>query len=135
MKLRLGLGLILLTLACGVEESFTPGVPLTGVWGGDHLRIDLTPTGGTLEYDCAAGELSAPLVPDAVGRVAADGVHNPGMGGPIPIDYEPPRQPARYTGTVSGNRLTLTVTIVATGERVGTFVLYRGRDGAVFKCL
>jgi hypothetical protein len=132
---RIAICLAVLALGCGVQESFTPGVALTGVWGGDHLRVDLTPTGGMLEYDCADGEINSALVPDAVGRVAADGIHNPGMGGPIPIGYVPPRKPARYTGIVSANRLTLTVMIVATGETVGTFVLYQGREGRVFKCL
>ena len=111
------------------------GVPLTGTWGGQHLQVDLIQEGGTLEYDCASGTISSPLVPDESGRVVALGIHSPGHGGPVRDDEVPPRLPARYEGQVSGDRLTLTVTIIQDNQRVGTFALRRGANGLIFRCL
>jgi hypothetical protein len=56
-------------------------------------------------------------------------------GGPIRTDETLERQPARYTGTVSGNTMTLVVRLIATGEDRGTYMLVRGSSGRVFKCL
>ena len=113
----------------------TPGVPLTGAWGGQHLQAQLTADGGTLEYDCASGTISGPLVPDESGRVSAPGIHSPGHGGPIMQGEVPPQLPARYDGTVKGDRLTLTVTLTETAEKIGTFELVRGQAGQIFRCL
>ena len=56
-------------------------------------------------------------------------------GGPIRSDETVDRQPARYSGTVSGNRMTLLVRLTATGQDLGTYTLTRGVSGRVFKCL
>jgi hypothetical protein len=119
--------------ACG--NLVVPGVPLTGTWGGVHLQANLTESGGTLEYDCAAGTISSALVPDERGRVSVTGIHSPGHGGPVRQDEVPPRLPARYDGVVRGDRLTLTVTLTDTNEQIGTFDLTRGAPGSVFRCL
>jgi len=119
--------------ACG--NLVVPGVPLAGTWGGVHLEAALTETGGTLEYDCAAGTISSALVPDERGRVSATGIHSPGHGGPVRQDEIPPRLPARYDGVVRGDLLTLTVTLTEANQQIGTFELRRGEPGRVFRCL
>lgn len=43
--------------------------------------------------------------------------------------------PARYTGRVDGLRMTLTVTITDTGQRLGTFTLTLGVAGHILRCL
>jgi hypothetical protein len=135
-----GLASLCLLTALGVLGGcgtllVTPGVPLTGAWGGQHLQATLTDSGGTLQYDCASGTISDPLVPDERGQVLAPGIHSPGHGGPIMLGEVPPQLPARYNGTVNGDRLTLTVTLTETGEKVGTFELVRGQPGLIFRCL
>ncbi len=120
--------------ACGTFVT-APGVPLTGTWGGVHLLAQLNESGGTLEYDCASGTIDAPLVPDEGGHVSALGTHSPGHGGPVMEGEVPPKLPARYDGFVSGDRLSLTVTLTETNEVVGTFDLRRDASGQVFRCL
>jgi hypothetical protein len=56
-------------------------------------------------------------------------------GGPIRSDETVDRQPARYTGTVRGNTMTLLVRLTATAQDLGTYTLTRGSSGRVFKCL
>ncbi len=130
------LSLIVLSFSvgCGTFVA-TAGVPLTGAWGGVHLQAQLTDSGGTLEYDCASGTISGPLVPDERGHVSAVGIHSPGHGGPTMQGEVPPKLPARYDGLVSGDRLALVVTLTESNLVVGSFDLRRGAPGQVFRCL
>ena len=58
-----------LAAACA-RSTTTPAAPDTtvvGQWGGVSVSLVVTPTGGTVVYDCAHGDLTAPLVLDASG--------------------------------------------------------------------
>ena len=121
-------------LACGAPGTSPPEL-VTGEWGGDHAGLIATPDSGTMEYDCAVGRITEPLRPDAGGDFTAVGTHTPGHGGPIRIEEVLPRRPARYTGRVTGDKLTLTVVMTDSAITVGTFELVRGRSARVFKCL
>jgi hypothetical protein len=102
-------------------------------WGGTHIGLVITVSGGTVEYDCAEGEILEPIRVTN-GKFNVLGLHYLGMGGPIGVDRLHPR-PARYEGTVKGDRMTMTVTLTDTKEPVGTFDLVRGENPRVFKCL
>jgi hypothetical protein len=117
-----------------VSPTAPPSV-IVGEWGGDHAGLIATADSGTLEYDCAAGRITEPLRPEADGTFAATGTHTPGRGGPVRLDDPPRRRPARYTGRVRGDQLTLTVIMTDSAQMVGTFELVRGRSARVFKCL
>lgn len=106
--------------------------PLTGRWGGEHVALTLSDQGGTVEYDCAHGGISEP-VRSAAGRFAAAGVHVREHGGPVRVDERPDSLPARYVGTVSGDRLTLQV--VVGPDTLGPFALRRGAEPRLYKCL
>ena len=95
--------LLLVALGASACASVPPaGVPLTGRWGGDHVGLDLTPSGGTLDYDCAAGRIDGPVLPRADGTFQAVGTHTPGTGGPEREGVVPPSYAARYDGLGSG---------------------------------
>jgi len=136
MRCAVGRFLLLTALvtACGTSRTAPPSVVI-GDWGGDHAGLVATPDSGTLEYDCAAGRITEPLRPGSDGRFVATGTHTPGHGGPVRIDEIVPRRPARYTGSVDGDLLTLNVVMTDSNVVVGTFVLTRGRTPHVFKCL
>ena len=102
-------------------------------WGGTHIGLVITVTGGTVEYDCAEGEILEPIRVTN-GKFNVLGLHYMGMGGPIGVDKVNPR-PARYEGTVKGDAMTMTVTLTDTKEQVGTFSLVRGENPHVVKCL
>lgn len=126
-----------LTACSGTSADTTTAPPsaLIGTWGGDHAGLVATSTGGTLEYDCAAGRIIGPLLPASDGRFVASGTHTPGHGGPIRIDEVLSSRPARYTGRVTGDLLSLTVVMTDSNATVGTFALTRGRSPNVVKCL
>ncbi len=125
---------VLALFACAEPRTAPPTV-ITGDWGGDHAGLVATPDSGTLEYDCAAGRITEPLRPRSDGSFTAIGTHTPGHGGPIRIDEVLPKRPARYTGLVDGDHLTLTVVMTDSAVTVGTFDLWHGRSPHVFKCL
>ena len=133
------LAVVLAATACSSSSGSTNPAPTTvvilGTWGGDHAGLIATSTGGTVEYDCATGRITQPLVAGADGQFLATGTHTPGHGGPALPDETLPERPARYSGHVSGDLLTLTVVMTDSNQTVGTFDLTRGRSPNVFKCL
>ena len=106
----------------------------SGVWGGAHARLHVTDIGGGIEYDCAHGTVSGPLVLDAQGRFSVMGTHTRERPGPIRIGLTPASVPARYAGSVEGQTLTLTVTLTDDQTIIGTFTLTQGSGGRLWKC-
>jgi hypothetical protein len=124
---------VVLVVACAASLGVVPGAPLTGAWGGRGVSLNLTETGGTVEYDCAHGIVRTPLVPDDAGAVRATGVHVREHGGPI-RDGEPVDSAAAlYVGSVRAGTLTLRVVVGV--DTLGPFVLERGAAPQLFKCL
>lgn len=119
-----------------VEPRSAFGKPIeAGAWGGDHVNLLVTATGGTLEYDCAHGTIDQPFLADSSGRFDLAGTHTREHGGPIRIGEKEDKRPARYTGTTDGRTMTLTVTLAGSNEPLGTFTLTRGQPGRILKCL
>jgi hypothetical protein len=104
-----------------------------GVWGGEHLRMDVSDGGASLEFDCASGVIDRPVVLNGDGRFDVKGSYMPEHGGPVRRDEELKGRPARYVGRVKGETLTLTV-VADPEETVGEFTLTRGSEGRVMKC-
>ena len=128
----LSLAMLLAVVAC---SATTQPEDLTGAWGGRSVALLVTGAGGVLEYDCAAGTIDQPLQPEAGGRFSATGTHTPGQGGPVREGDIPEVFPARYDGEVSGDTMTLTVTLVASGQSVGAFTLTRDASPRLTRCL
>lgn len=103
------------------------------VWGGPHVRLVLTSGGAEIEFDCAHGEIKEPLKRDEQGRfnVAGTFVRE---GGPVRSDESSAVRPARYSGRVEGDKMTLTVTLTDSNEKLDEFSLTRGSDGRLWKC-
>jgi hypothetical protein len=138
MRVFVCLGMLLLsTVACatsvvgGVDDTRVQ----TGAWGGEHLALTVTETGAHLEFDCASGDVTEPLTVDREGRLAVDGVYVRGHGGPTRSGEEPDRKPARYSGRIEGNTMTLAVTLTDSKENVGTFTLTHGAQPRLRRCL
>jgi hypothetical protein len=105
-----------------------------GVWGGEHLRLDVTDAGASAEHDCAHAQIEGPIVLDSEGRFDAKADYVVEHGGPVRSDEPPANRPARYSGRVSGDTLTLKVTLTDTDESAGEYKLTRGSNGRVMKC-
>jgi hypothetical protein len=125
---------IVATLQCTmIGPSPAEGELVVGRWGGAHVALTLTDSGGTIEYDCAHGGLGAPVRLGRAGRFEIAGVHVREHGGPIRVGEVPDSLPARYAGQVRGDRMTLRVIVGA--DTLGPFELRRGAEPQLLKCL
>ena len=105
----------------------------TGVWGGQHINLDVGRNSATVEYDCAHGAIEGPLVVDGNGKFELRGNFTPERGGPVRAGGEPQPREATYAGTINGNTMTLTLK-VADVDETETFTLERGKAGRLVKC-
>jgi len=104
----------------------------TGVWGGQHINIKVGAKSATIEYDCASGVIDGPLVVDNDGNFNLRGHHNMERGGPLRAGDQGAQRPASYTGSIKGNKMTLTLKLGDADEE--TFTLEKGKPGELFKC-
>ncbi|MEP6919944.1 MAG: hypothetical protein ABI967_02380 [bacterium] len=109
-------------------------VVTSGIWGGQHIRMDVTTTGAEIEYDCALGSIAGKLTLDAKGSFSLTGTHTVEGPGPTRIGGGQASSSVRYSGKVAGDKMTLTVTRADTSEDLGTFELKRGSEGRIRKC-
>ncbi|HKQ53011.1 MAG TPA: hypothetical protein VJT74_11615 [Pyrinomonadaceae bacterium] len=105
-----------------------------GVWGGQHIRMEVTDGGAQLEYDCAHSTIDEAIVLDRQGRFEVKGKFTKERGGPVRRDRPPNSSPVRYSGQVEDQTLTLTITHDETGESFGDYTLTRGSEGRLMKC-
>ena len=122
--------LVLLPLAVACSSPTAPAV--LGSWGGQEASLVLTSSGGTLSYACGAGTIDSAWTLSGAGQFVASGQHFFG-GGPVPPQGHPPH-PARYSGQVQGDVLTLTVTLSDLNQTFGPFHLVRGGPTVVEQC-
>jgi hypothetical protein len=104
----------------------------TGVWGGEHISMEVGAKSATIEYDCASGVINGPLVVDSKGEFKLHGTHTMERGGPIRLNAEPKAYPATYTGSIKGNTMTLKVNLDGSDDE--TFTLEKGKPGELVKC-
>jgi hypothetical protein len=126
MLLIKGSFVFLLLMSAGMQR-----IP-AGVWGGQHINIEVGEKSATIEYDCASGVINGPLVLDANGRFNLRGTHKMERGGPIRADDDTKSQPATFTGSIKDNTMTLTLKLGDSIEE--TFTLEKGKPGDLFKC-
>jgi hypothetical protein len=124
-----------LWISSGGCSGSNASTDLTGSWGAEHIGIVVIENGAKLEYDCAHGSIDEPLIVDENGGFEAVGVHVREHGGPIRLGEIPDEHPARYKGYIKGNKMTLTVTLIDSEQKIGTFSLNRGAPPRVHKCL
>ena len=115
-------------------NSSNQATSVLGRWGGQHISMEVAETGAEIDYDCAHGRITEKLAPDRDGKFIVKGVHAKERGGPTRIG-EQNEEAASYRGSISGDTMTLTVTLTKNNETVGTFTLKHGSTGRVRKCL
>ena len=106
-----------------------------GVWGGEHIRMEVTDSGADLEFDCARGSISQRLELDDKGRFKAQGIYIAETPAPAAVDGGLPASgvKATYTGTLSGSSLRLEIFIEGQ-DMPRTFDLVQGDQGHLAKC-
>jgi len=107
---------------------------VTGLWGGDHISMEVTEGGASIVYDCARGSINEKIVPDRSGKFAARGFHVKGHPGPTRLGEDTKGEAANYVGSLDGETMTLTVTLRESNEMVGSFTLTYGKMGRIRRC-
>jgi hypothetical protein len=110
------------------------GLLAAGDWGGEHISMKVTASGAELDFDCASARITSAIELDAKGRFDVDGEFHPEHGGPERRDEEPSTAPAHFTGRLSGNSLSLSITLTNGKEPLGEYNLVKGSVGRVLKC-
>jgi len=106
-----------------------------GVWGGEHIRIEVTDTGADIEFDCARGIISQRLELDAHGRFKIQGTYRAETPAPAAVDGNSTSSgvTATYSGLLNGSNLRLAVSIEGQ-DTPRTFDLVQGDQGHLAKC-
>ena len=107
---------------------------LRGTWGGEHIAMEVTDAGATIEYVCAHGRVTEKIIPNSEGKFEAKGVHTRERGGPTRLG-EDNEQPAVFRGSIKDQTMTLTVELTENNEPAGTFTLTQGKTGRIRKCM
>lgn len=105
-----------------------------GLWGGEHISLEVKPEGADVEFDCGHGSIDRKITLDTKGHFNVAGIHTREHGGPTRKDEIPDNHPAQYSGQINKNTMTLTVTETDTKEIVGTYTLVFGQKPQIMKC-
>ena len=126
-------GISLAALAFGPCASSAPKNKMAaGSWGGQHIALEISESGADVELDCAHGRIAQAISPDKKGNFDVPGTYSPEHGGPVRKDESPKSDPARYSGHVDGD--TMTITITRGNDQIGPYELRRGAQASLMKC-
>ena len=127
--------------ACGTRRGAVNKTPVerndklaTGIWGGDHIRAEVTDRGAEIEFDCAHGAIEEAIALNSKGGFDVPGKYAPEHGGPVRNNEASKEISVRYVGSVRDSEIGLTIINTDTKETIGAFTLTHGNDGRVMKC-
>ena len=134
-ELALAVLLVSASSLCAQAQTNSSALGAAGsVWGGDHVKLEVTAEGATLDFDCASGTIAGPLTADAQGKFTVKGTFTRERPGPVMRDNPNTAAAATYSGTITGNTMRLNITAGSQNDSMGDYVLVRGQPGKVFKC-
>lgn len=107
---------------------------VAGIWGGQHITLNVAEEGATAIMDCAHGSINQPIEIDDAGRFEVSGTFTAESPGPLHAGGDDSR-PVRYRGTVKADSMTLTIASTSSDELLGSFNLTHGQSGRIRKCL
>jgi len=114
-----------LLLAAACSNSSPLNVP-KGEWGGRNLDLFVDDAGASLGFKCRAqGRINQPMIVNDAGAFDLVGTYDPVLvlGG---------ARSARFTGTLSGTTIQITVSL--DGGSVGTFTVEQGKPATFDVC-
>lgn len=106
----------------------------TGIWGGKHISLEITDSGGSIEFDCAHGTIEGKIKLNQQGRFSIKGTYIEEHGGPVRQTGNADSQTVLYTGQITGEKMKLTIKRSDNKKLVGTFTLARDQEAFLVKC-
>lgn len=128
--LRLTLLAAALTLGC----SDSVGPDLAGQWGGSGANLSLTPTGGSIDFGCGSASIDSGWTVGPGLRLRGTGVYHAG-GGPLPPPGGGSPHPAALQGQVGRLQITFSLIVTDLNDTLGPFVVERGKQVNLLRCL
>ncbi|MFC2139827.1 hypothetical protein ACFLR4_04115 [Bacteroidota bacterium] len=125
---------LLLIVSCDESLPGDPSAIVTGLWSGEHIRLEATIDSITIIYDCAVGKIYEPIIPEGEDEFTLLGTHTFETGGPVIEGARPDIHPAKFEGNVASDVMTLTVSLTDTTFVIGTFTLQYNNEGNVYRC-
>jgi len=104
----------------------------TGTWGGEHVILEVSKKGAGVEFDCARGQVTRPMMLNNRGYFDLPGTFMPEHGGPVLRDEPASSHQARYSGHVNGG--TMSLTVILEKEKLGPFTLTHNSQPLLRKC-
>lgn len=129
MKIRTVALAAIFASACSSPFAVGP----VGDWGSSQAHLDLTLSGGTVQYQCGMGTIDSGWALNPDGSWLATGKHYLG-GGPVADSGRSPHA-ALYSGRFIGDRLDFRVFVPDVGDTLGPFNLVRNGPGVSEICL
>ncbi len=120
---------IFAVLACSAATS-TPITQVVGTWGGDNAGLIVSNTDVHVHIGCTLGDAVGPISPGAGGQFEASGTYNVDA---FPLDRGI-IHPARFTGQIVGQTMTLTVTLTDNARVIGPVTLTYGKEPKMGPC-
>jgi hypothetical protein len=105
-----------------------------GLWGGEHIGMQVSELRTAIEYDCARGTIEQRIILDRRGRFDVPGMQAAEHGGPDRQNEQLAGNPVRFSGQVKGKRMDLTVMDSLTKTLIGNFTLVYGVEPKLRKC-
>jgi len=125
MRYRRFLLAIAAAAAVSCTESLGPA-DFNGTWGGDGVRLTMSPTIARFESPCWAGDLTLPLVVDGREFTALSTLQSQGGVG------QSESRSATFKGEKSGDQIQLTVSPSSLG--LGPYTLILGQQVDILGC-
>ena len=117
------------TIACSAATS-NPITDVVGTWGGENAGLIVNGTDVHVHIGCTLGDAVGPILPDANGRFEVSGTYN--------VDAYPVSRgithPAAFSGQITGQSMTLTVSLTDTARVLGPVTLVYGKEPRMGPC-
>ena len=139
----IGLIFAIVTQTCPLEaQGSAPRQPTAeqrasvraGLWGGHEVEMQVNEQGARVEFPCAKGNISVPLLLDPQGKFRVLGTFQPLHGGPTRRDENASDMNVTYIGAVKGDTMKLELILPEKQQPNGPFTLVRGQMAHLRKC-
>jgi hypothetical protein len=115
------------------QSASSPNQLSRGTWGGNHAALEIADGKSSIEFDCANGTISEPIVLDSEGHFEVRGFYT--REGPGPVRQGGQNQArAIYSGVVKGDTMTLSIRLDGSSDVLLDVTLTQGKQGRLRKC-
>ena len=131
---RIAVALLVAGSVLGIGPCDTPtgakDKVLPGTWGGDNAGVIVTDSSAHVHIGCTVGDVHQALETDAEGRFDVRGMYNITA---YPV-YRGLDHPARFTGQIQDQVMTLTVQLTDTAVVLGPVQVFYGKEPRMGAC-